>query len=318
MSLVSGGALPDGRDYMKSTSIHTLDADKGLGRRLRRVWFLVNWLNNNLFSNLSDPSVTIRDFIADVSDENWSQTDTKSSPSRKLSDLFWLQLPWEMIRTEVGTINILDIGCGSGNYGVKLQSWSKDRVASYTGIDVLSHDNWTALAETHPRFCFRRVDGSDVSRYIPDEATLIISQSAIEHIRHDLLYFRVLREFARRTSRSIIQIHLFPSSACLRLYSFHGVRQYTPRTVSYITRLFRGFSYCRLYRLGGRECNQLHWEFITKPLTIDKIGDLRDTQTEEYDRRLRLAIAADNRKKHCDPSFYALVIHSNWRQVIFD
>lgn len=302
---------------MNSTSIHSLNADKGLNRPLRYTWFLLNWLNNNLFNNVTHHSLTIRDFSVDISDENWSQTHTKSSPSRKLSDLFWLQLPWGIIRTELGHINILDTGCGSGNYSVKLQSYSKGNIASYTGVDVSQHDNWSALAENHPNFRFHRLDSGDILEYIPDETNLFISQSAIEHFKYDLLYFKQIREFVRRTSRNIIQIHLVPSSVCLKLYLLHGVRQYTPRTLSYITRLFQGFSYSTLYRLVGRECNQLHWEYITKPLSLEKIGDLRDTQTQEYDRRLRLAITADNNEPHRDPAFYALVIHSNWREVIF-
>jgi hypothetical protein len=221
------------------------------------------------------------------------------------------------MRTALAHINVLDSGCGSGNYSVKLQSYSKGNIASYTGIDASQHDNWSALAETHPNFRFHKVDSGDIAEYIPDETNLFISQSAIEHFKYDLQYFRQIREFVLRTSRSIIQIHLFPSRVCLKLYSLHGVRQYTPRTISYITRLFQSFSYSTLYRLGGQECNQLHWQYITKPLILKKIGDLRDTRTQEYDRRLRMAIAADNNEPHRDPSFYALVIHSNWREVIF-
>jgi len=41
---------------------------------------------------------------------------------------------------------------------------------------------------------------------------------------------------------------------------------------------------------------------FTKPLLFHKIGDLRDTFTQEYDQRLHQAIAADN-KKHGEPIF---------------
>ncbi len=47
-----------------------------------------------------------------------------------------------------------------------------------------------------------------------------------------------LRDFAAAINRPSILVHLMPSAACLRLYRHHGLRQYTPRTISKITRLF--------------------------------------------------------------------------------
>lgn len=301
---------------MNSTSVHSLNGDERLSKANRLLWFILNCLNNNFFSNAKDPALIPRDFIADISESNWSQTDIKSSPSRKLSDLFWLQLPWGLIRSELGEIKIFDTGCGSGNYGVKLQSYSKNIIASYTGVDISQHDNWSVLAERYPNFSFHKLDSANISDYITDDTNLFISQSSIEHFKYDLTYFKHIREFVRRTSRSVMQVHLFPSRACLKLNLLHGVRQYTPRTISFITRLFQDFSYVTLYRMGGSECNRLHWEMITKPLFFHKIGDLRDTRTHEYDQRLRQAIAADN-KKHGEPSFYALLIHSNWKDAVF-
>jgi len=260
--------------------------------------------------------LNIRNFIADISEENWRQTHIKSSPSRKLSDLFWLQLPWKLIKSELGPIRVFDTGCGSGNYGVKLQSYSKGGIVSYTGIDVSQHDNWEVLMKKYVSFRFCRLDSADILDHVPDGTNFFISQSAIEHFEEDLLYFEQIREFIRSTSRSIIQVHLFPSRACLRLYRLHGVRQYTPRTISLISRLFKAFSYSTLYRLGGKECNLLHWEFITKPL-LQRTIDLRDIQTQEYDRRLRQAIATDNNSSPREPSFYALVIHSNGKNLAF-
>ena len=301
---------------MNSTSVHRLNADERLNKANRLLWFILNWLNNNFFSNAKDPALTTRDFIADISESNWSQTDIKSSPSRKLSDLFWLQLPWGLIRSELGEIKIFDTGCGSGNYGVKLQSYSNNIIASYTGVDISPRDNWSVLAERYPNFSFHKLDSANISDYIPDDTNLFISQSSIEHFENDLTFFRHIREFVRRTAKSVMQIHLFPSRACLKLHRLHGVRQYTPRTISFITRLFQDCSYSTLYRMGGSECNKLHWEMITKPMFFHKIGDLRDTRTQEYDQRLRQAIAADN-KNHGEPSFYALLIHSNWQDAVF-
>jgi hypothetical protein len=118
------------------------------------------------------------------------------------------------------------------------------------------------------------------------------------------------------TSNNVIQIHLFPSSAQLKLGLFHGIRQYTLRTISKITRIFNDFSYSVLFGLGGNECNSLHWNFITKP-RLARIGDLRETKTNEYNKRLINAIRNDMNKHQKYPTFYALVIHSNWKEKIF-
>ena len=101
-----------------------------------------------------------------------------------------------------------------------------------------------------------------------------MTQSAIEHVEADLIYFEKIKDYIRTYNKSVIQVHLFPSSVCLRLYLFHGIRQYTPRTISKITRIFSVFSNTTLFRLGGKECIRLHYDFITKPVIIVRIVDI--------------------------------------------
>jgi SAM-dependent methyltransferase len=303
---------------MRSTSLHNLNADRNLNWPLRRLWFLANWANNHLLPNSVIHEVNIRDFIANVSDLNWRQTHPMSSPSRKLSDLFWIQLPWAAIQAELGEIHALDIGCGSGNHGVRLLRLCSGRLRSYTGIDVRLHQQWTEHERNHPGFKFYRANCLDLGSVASDHTNLLTSQSALEHFEDDMRLFQQIRRLAAHARSAIIQIHLIPSSACLRLYGLHGVRQYTARTASYITWLFRAFSYCRLYRLGAEHCNRLHWQAITKPTLGEGIGDYRSQGTRAYDECVRAAILADNEGSRLDPSFYALVIHSNCRRTIFD
>lgn len=272
----------------KSTSVHNLNAEKGLNRFQKVFYLLLNWANNLFPDTNVDNSLVIRDFACEDLRKHWTQLDATSSPSRKLSDLFWMELPWGKLRQELNEINILDAGCGSGNYGSKLVDWSNNCIASYAGIDVYKNDNWTKL-KNYSNFAFHQSNASDILHYIPYGTNFFMSQSAIEHFDEDLLYFKRIRDYILSYQRSIIQVHLFPSASCLRLYRFHGVRQYTPRTVSMIARLFKNFSYAVLFRLGGEECNDLHYEFITKPL-VQGIGDLRDLKTQEYDKRLLMAV----------------------------
>lgn len=300
----------------KSTSFHRINADGGLTIVRKAAYLLLNFFNNNFFPNAVSDELVIRDFKPEISDEDWKKLDVKGSPSRKLSELFWLKLPWELLKSELGELCVLDVGCGSGNQGVRLQAYSENRIARYKGVDLKSDTNWNLLKEQYKNFSFEQVDSKDILKTIPDETNLVISQSAIEHFEEDLTFFAQVRDFIRRGEKNIVQIHLFPSSACLKLYLWHGVRQYTPRTVSKIARLFRDFSYSVLFKLGGENCNKLHYEFITKPYFFKK-EDLRDLKAEEYEEKLFEAINRDFQESQRAPSFYALVIHSHWRNKIF-
>lgn len=300
----------------KTTSIHNLNADKGLNKLQKVFYQLLNWANNLFPYTNVDNHLVIRDFICEDLRKYWARLHIKSSPSRKLSNLFWMKLSWDKIKEELIEINVLDIGSGSGNYGTRLVSWSNNNIASYTGIDIYKNDNWGELEKKYSNFRFHQFKGKNISEYIPEGTNFFMTQSAIEHFDEDLLCFEQIRDYILSHQRSVIQVHLFPSSSCLQFYHFHGIRQYTPRTISLITRLFKDFSYAVLFRLGGKECNHLHYEFITKPL-IRGIGDLRDLKTKEYDRKLLEAIEQDMKFPQKFPNFYALLIHCNPRKKLF-
>ncbi len=301
-----------------TTSIHCLNGDKPLpfGHAGKLGYFLLNWLNNRLPDWRVDPGLVIQDFRCPNLESYWPQLPTGASPSRILSDLFWLTLPWERIQQELGGIRILDAGCGSGHYGPRLISWSGDRVASYIGADIHAHESWPALEHEDQRMQFIQADAGELGRVLPGGTNLIMSQSAIEHMDHDLQFFEHVCDHVQRLGTPALQVHLCPSAACLKLYLLHGVRQYTPRTLSNITRLFEN-GYAVLYRLGGRACNRLHYRFITSPLMIWRKTDLRMTQTAEYERRLFAAIERDMTQPQRSPAFYALVIHTCPRARLF-
>ena len=300
----------------KTTSIHHLNADRGLNTLQKALCFSLNWINNLFPYAHVDRDLTIRSFVCEDLDTHWPQLHIKSSPGRRLSDLFWMTLPWQAIKAELGAIHVLDTGCGSGNYGLRLADWSHDLLASYTGIDVYAQDNWAELERQHANFRLLQRNVYDFLQSIPDGTNFLMSQSAVEHFDQDLLYFEQIKDYVCTCKNSVIQVHLFPARACLALYGLHGVRQYTPRTVSQISRLFKGFSYTVLFGLGGQACNRLHYKFVTKPMRRG-IGDLRDLRPQEYDRRSLTAVVQDMQCPPKSPTFYALVIHSNWQKKIF-
>ena len=293
--------------------IPCINADKPINKFERLSWLVTNYLNNNILPNKSN--LDIRQFIPTELEDNWSNVNLCSSPSRVLSDLFWMQLDWKSIENEIDRINILDTGCGDGEYFLKLNEFSNEILNTYCGIDIEKKDKWKSFKQEYSNVDFKEINSNDILNIIPKESNFFISQSAIEHFEEDLIYFQHLKNFISHTSNDVIQVHLFPAASCITQYIWHGIRQYTPRSVSQITKLFEETnSYSVLYKLGGNLSNQVHKEFITKPVYL-KGMDYRVTKEDQYKNKLKHAITNDKNGK--DPSFYALIIHSNYKNKIF-
>jgi SAM-dependent methyltransferase len=293
---------------LDSTSIHRFNGDRHLGPAGKAAYFLCNWLNNRFPSRVGDPRLSVRDFVCADLEARWTGLGRGSSPSRTLSDLFWQTRPWTQIHERLGGIRVLDVGCGSGEYGPRLIDWSGGRVSSYTGVDLKRHPRWPELEGADARLRFVESPAAAIAGSIPAGTNFIMSQSTIEHLDGDLDFFRRVAVHASGLERPSMHVHLCPSAACLGLYLFHGVRQYTPRTLSRISRLFER-AVVTVYRLGGRHCNRLHFEFITWPRLVHG-QDLRETRPDDYERRRRQAIVADMGSPQRSPAFYALVIET--------
>lgn len=297
-----------------TTSIHRLNADRRLplGPVGKVAWLALNRLNNTRpYANV-DPRLKIRDFRCGDIEARLASLPPGISPSRLVSDLFWMELPWAAIEAALGgPIRVFDVGCGSGHYGPRLLSWSGGRIAEYVGTDVQAPTSWPG----DPRMTFVCAEASTLTSF-PPAANFLMSQSTIEHIDDDLRFFAHVRDHVQARAEPTLQVHLSPSAACLPTYLWHGVRQYTPRTLSRITSLFDG-SDLWLFRLGGRVCNRLHFQFITGPHFIWRTGDRRPKEPADYHARLVRALAEDMSQPQPSPAFYALVIHTHPRSRLF-
>jgi hypothetical protein len=302
---------------MKSTSIHNLNADKGLNLFEKFAYLFLNWVNN-LFPYFNvDKRIEIRPY----NDLNWKDelknTYETSSVGRRLSDLFWRTLPWDKIREELGEIHVFDTGCGQGNYGTRLLDASGGRLASYTGIDAKKRPNWDELEKKHSNFHFIESSSSDISKLIPPGTNLFITQSAIEHFDEDLKFFEQLNDYIEKANRPIIQIHNFPAAATLPLYLFHGLRQYTPRTISKITRIFDGKSKFYLYGLGGNKGKRLQWKHFTWPLLILRGKATWSEDIPKYNSEVIRAIEEDIKYPSKSPIFWVLIIQSKLKRRLY-
>jgi len=222
--------------------------------------------------------------------------------------------PWHALLRELGDVHALEIGCGSGVYGRLLATLLGNSLVRYTGIDIEPDTHWQEYS-TDPRFAFAVERASGVATYL-DGSNLVLTQSALEHFDEDLLYFVRMSEYVRRSEHPVLQIHLVPSAACITTFPWHGVREYTPRTLSKITRLFGAETQPYLFELGGSQCNRVHRQFISWPNL--RIGaDMRHSHGAAYQSALRTAILNDFEGIAMgSPAFYALVLASNFKEKL--
>lgn len=225
-----------------------------------------------------------------------------------------MNLPWADIQSQLqGQIHAFDIGCGAGNYGPFLETHSGNRLTSYTGIDVENNPLWQKLQTERPDFYrFHPFQGKDIRPFLSEKTNFIVSQSALEHIPEDVTFFEQLQEFIGRRKQPTIQVHLFPAADTYSLYPFHGVRQYTPRTIQKLIRSFDpATTRFSVYTLGSDASIQMHRDYIFQGF-FRATRDLRKEKAEAYQADGTQALLRDlatTDTRH--PSFYALVIESS-------
>jgi SAM-dependent methyltransferase len=225
-------------------------------------------------------------------------------------------LPWQRIASELnGSVKVLEVGCGTGRYSALLKDCLGDAFGGYVGIDVTRHAEWDSH-QSNPKIELFCADSGSTAKYLAD-ANLIITQSALEHFEEDLTFFRQIADYIATADRPMVQCHLMPSAGCLTTFLWHGVRQYTPRTISRITRLFGGETSKRLYFLGSAACNRVHRRYITYPWLLRR-ADRRRKYQDAYDRDLRQAMQQDEIVPRRDEAcFHALVLQSRLVRNIF-
>lgn len=302
-------------EVSRSSSRHVLSADRRLSRFQRVAWIALNLVNNAFPRYRVDRRIKSGRYLLPETrqEELWHDVAAEASPSRRLSDYFWLTMPWSAIGRELGPVRAFEMGCGRGTYGRLLSRILGPRLLRYLGVDIQSHADWGVAA---PPLEFAQARAGDAGRFL-DGANLLLTQSALEHFEEDLFYFETVAGFVRTTRRPLLQVHLVPTADCITTFPWHGIRQYTPRTISKITRLFGAETRMHLFSLGGTRCNRVHRQFITWP-HLRNGTDQRRTRPADYQDALREAIRADFSGQASRASFYALVLVSHFDGDPFD
>jgi hypothetical protein len=148
---------------------------------------------------------------------------------------------------------VAEIGCGSGGLGDLIADHLPD--IDYIGCDLHPHPDWEK--RTSARFRFQVADAKNVAEALHGR-NLIVTQSALEHFEHDLIFFRQVADEATISGAPMLQIHLLPSPACLWLYLWHGYRQYSHRRLEEIAALFDPDAFSAVAALGAGRCNAVH------------------------------------------------------------
>jgi len=273
---------------MRSSSFHRFNADRHNSPRFNKVWFAANRVVNRLGASSGALAETL--LTGPPTDAEWARMDPQYSPARALSNLYWMRVPWADDAARLGSLNLFDIGCGDGRYALDFQTWAGGCIAFYRGEDLHPRPLWEEISRKHPWCSFAQTDSANLNGELPENITMVVSQSALEHFEEDVTFMRGLHRFVRRMNRSFLQIHMVPAARSLDLYGTHGVRQYSPGVVARLLQVFKADSHITLTGLGGNACATLHVEVITRA-QIERRPDTRGTP--EYFSRLREAITED-------------------------
>ena len=291
-----------------STSFHKLNYDKPLSKLNKILWFIFNLFNNFFINYNLDKNLKIKEFNYINAKSNFNLISFELSPLRLLSNLFWLSLPWKEILINFGNLKILEIGSGTGKYGEFFNSFLKENLETYTGVDIKKNN----LKKIPDNFNFYIDTCDNVTKYIQDH-NILITMTAIEHFENDLLFFKKIKNYLEETKKELLQIHIMPAYPCLKTYLGHGLRQYSPRNLSKITKLYRESDTKILIPIGNSAFNKLTFKYITLPRIFKSI-DKRKTEFDAYKNEINCLL--NNMQVNKKPTAYALIIGTNLKQNI--
>ena len=299
-----------------SSSFYTLNNDNRLNFFMKIIWIILNFFNYiNPFNIFYRPKNIIL-----FKPKSLSLLDLENKkdrvPTRTICDLFLNEFPWKGIENKIGPLNILDIGCGKGEYSNIISNYSKLKINKYIGIDVQEKNEWKEKKSNSVNFYLG--SSANLEEYSTKNINFYFSHSAIEHINEDLILFKKIQDISMH-GKKMLQLHMFPSPKCLLTYGFHGIRQYSNFNIHRILRLFKKNSKSYLIGLGGSEINKIQFRYMYLPI-ITNFGkgknflDKRYEDLDKYHEELKQSLHNDSLRKNKfeNCSFYALATFFNF------
>ena len=279
-----------------------INGDSKLSISQRVLYFLQcikNWFQIIPRNKLSISSVNLQ-----------SDPDSVGTPSRILSNMFWKNIDWNNIASQLGDkVNIFDIACGRGQYGLKYREYLGENFESYTGLDIYKSSDF-------PDSFIHILDKAENLTKYYNNQNLIVSQSALEHIEKDIQVLTNSLSSQLSSKEKFMQIHLVPASASLFLYLWHGWRQYSLRNLSSISNELNSIAnvQIKIFPIGGLNSFYTHLIYVTLPVILSKIfkfkADDWNIECTKASLRIRSAVLKDRKVKGHLPTFWAFVIAS--------
>lgn len=287
---------------LRSTSWLAIDGDRRLGPFARAGYLAGNALRNALPGGAR--GLRLERFAGTAASPHGGAP----SPSRVLCERHLAALDLAGLAATGGGVRMHEMGCGSGRAG-RLAGAAAGMPIRYRGFDVARRGSWD---EPVPGASMAVFDGMDFTGTIAPDDNFFFSQSAAEHIPGDLSYFEAVARACARAAGPTLQVHYLPAPACLRLYLFHGFRQYPAAALRRIAALQAPDAASSAVALGGRACAALHWRWITLPM-IRRRPDRRIADPGGYARALDEAIAADAGAPPEEAMFWAFVVRRGFQ-----
>lgn len=229
------------------------------------------------------------------------------SPSRALCEAHLADGDLARLARAAGSVRMHEMGCGSGRAG-RLAAAAAAAPIRYRGFDVAARDSWSMPPAGTT---FATFDGADFAATIAPDDNFFFSQSAAEHIPADLDYFAAIARACAAASGPTLQIHYLPSAVCLRLYLFHGYRQYPAGVLARLAGLQPAGARVAAVALGGPAAVALHWRWITWPALRGR-PDRRDVDPAGYRAAFRAAAERDAARRRGAPAFWAFVVRTGF------
>lgn len=284
-----------------STSSLRLNGDAPLGRAAKLAYLAGNALRNACLGRSG--GLAVRRF-APVDGGGPAGT---PSPSRALCEAHLASVNWAGFARAAGGVRMHEMGCGSGRASLLVADAARAAIR-YRGFDVVARESWARAA---PGASFATFDGADFAGTIAPDDNFFFSQSAAEHIPADLDYFAAVARACAASPGPTLQVHYLPSPACLKLYLFHGFRQYPAGALARLAALQPQGAEATAVALGGAAAVAVHWRWITWP-ALRRRPDRRAVDPEGYRDALRAAAAADSGSGGGGPVFWAFVVRAGF------
>ena len=291
---------------MKSSSFININGDLKQNKLSIFIYILFNFFQNMYYSLFSKKFKYIR-FIPKRRNYNFQNN---QSISRKLCGVFWKNINWNILNKYIGKFNICEIGAGDGNYFKSEILIKKKFLKKYNGFDVVKFKNWKKIQSD--LFQFKKFDGHKFENIISVKNNLFLSQSCLEHVKHDLKFFSMIKKKVNKTKKKVILLHCLPSPFCLFTYLTHGYRQYNVENINKISKLF-GHESTFVVKLGNVKLNFEHLKKTTLPLIFQK-KDLMKKQNKTYYKKINSLIIKNPQSSFYMSSFIVLICFVNFKE----